>query len=204
MHRIQRLSTVTSVSPDAQPGPGTGPLIRVADLAARLGSGRPPVLLDVRWRLGGPPGIESYLAGHLPAACFVDLDHDLAGPPGSGAGGRHPLPAAGDFQAAMRRAGLGAGQVAVVYDDGDSTIAGRVWWLLRYFGHHQVAVLAGGPRAGGPAALPVTTDVPSPNPGDFAAGPAGGMPVLDDDGAARLARSGRLLDARAAERYRGE
>jgi len=196
---------VTGVSPGAaQPGPGTGPLISVAEIAAWLGSGRPPALLDVRWRLGGPPGIESYLAGHLPGACFVDLDQDLAGPPGSGAGGRHPLPAASVFQAAMRRAGLGAGQVAVVYDDGDSTIAGRLWWLLRYFGHHQVAVLDGGFRAWAAADLPVTSDVPSPDPGDFAAGAAAGMPVLDDDGAAALARSGRLLDARAAERYRGE
>ena len=196
---------MTSRSPGgAPPGPGTGPLISVADLAAWLGSDRPPALLDVRWRLGGPAGIESYLAGHLPGACFVDLDQDLAGPPGSGAGGRHPLPAAGVFEAAMRRAGLGADQAAVVYDDSDSTIASRVWWLLRYFGHHHVAVLDGGFRAWAAAGLPVATDAPSPDPGDFVAGAAGGMPVLDEDGAARLARSGCLLDARAAERYRGE
>ena len=196
---------MTSASPDAAPaGQGTGPLISPPELAAWLGSGGPQVLLDVRWRLGGPPGIESYLAGHLPGACFIDLDQDLAGPPGSGDGGRHPLPAANVFEAAMRRAGLRAGQAAFVYDDGDSTIAGRVWWLLRYFGHHQVAVLDGGFRAWAAADLPVTTDVPSPDPGDFAAGAAGGMPVLDDDGAARLARSGFLLDARAADRYRGQ
>ena len=96
----------------------------------------------------------------------------------------------------MRRAGLRAGQVAVVYDDGDSTIAGRLWWLLRYFGHDQVAVLDGGFRAWAAADLPVTTDVPSPDPGDFTVGAGGGMPVLDDEGAARLARSGFLLDAR--------
>ncbi len=196
---------MTSVSPGAAPpDPGSGPLISVTDLAAWLGSERPPALLDVRWRLGGPPGVDSYLAGHLPGACFVDLDRDLAGPAGSGGGGRHPLPAAGVLEAAMRRAGLGAGQAAVVYDDADSTVAGRVWWLLRYFGHHRVAVLDGGFLAWAAAGLPVTTDVPSPDPGDFTAGVAGGMPVLDDDGAARLARSGFLLDARAAERYRGE
>jgi thiosulfate/3-mercaptopyruvate sulfurtransferase len=196
---------VTTVSPDAAPpGPGSEPLISVTDLAAWLGSARRPALLDVRWRLGGPPGVESYLAGHLPGACFVDLDRDLAGPAGSGAGGRHPLPEAGVLEAAMRRAGLGAGQAAVVYDDADSTIASRVWWLLRYFGHHRVAVLDGGFLAWTATDLPVTTDVPSPDPGDFSAGAPGGMPVLDDDGAARLARSGFLLDARAAERYRGE
>lgn len=182
----------------------TGPLISAADLADRLQTARPPVLLDVRWRLGGPPGIESYLAGHLPGACFVDLDTQLAGPPGSGQGGRHPLPEPGVFEGAMRAAGLGAGQPAVVYDESDSTVAARLWWLLRYFGHHLVAVLDGGMRAWAAAGLPVTTEVRSPGPGDFSVGGSGGMRVLDDDGASRLARSGFLLDARAAERYRGE
>jgi thiosulfate/3-mercaptopyruvate sulfurtransferase len=181
-----------------------GPLISVAGLASRLGSAEPPVLLDVRWRLGGPPGIDSYLAGHLPAACFVDLDEALAGPPGSGAGGRHPLPQPGVFEAAMRAAGLRQGQLAVAYDEGDATIAARLWWLLRYFGHDRAAVLDGGLAAWAAAGLPVTTEVPDPQRGSFTAGPGGGMPVLDDAGAARIARSGILLDARVAERYRGE
>jgi len=182
----------------------TWPLVGAVELAGLLRSPAPPALLDVRWRLGGPPGLDGYLAGHLPGACYIDLDADLAGPPGSGSGGRHPLPAAGGFESAMRRAGLGSGQLAVAYDEGDSTIAARLWWLLRYFGHERAAVLDGGLRGWTAAGQPVTTRVPSPPPGDFAAGRAGGMPVLDDDGAARLARSGFLLDARAAERYRGE
>jgi len=177
------------------------PLIDQTELAAQLLSGQPPVLLDIRWRLGGPPGIDSYLAGHLPHACCVDLDQDLAGPPG--AGGRHPLPDPATFAAAMRTAGLRAGQPAVVYDDGDSTIAARGWWLLRYYGHDLVRVLDGGYRAWASAGLPVTTATPTPPPGDFRATP-GALPVLDHDDAARLARSGFLLDARAAERYRGE
>ena len=180
------------------------PLISVAGLASRLGSAEPPALLDVRWRLGGPPGIDSYLAGHLPGACFVDLDEALAGPPGSGAGGRHPLPEPAVFETAMRAAGLRQGQPAVVYDEGDATIAARLWWLLRYFGHDQVAVLDGGLGAWGAAGLPITTELPDPERGTFTAGPGGGMPVLDDAEAARIARSGFLLDARAAERYRGE
>ena len=184
--------------------PNTGPLIDVAGLASRLGSTDPPALLDVRWRLGGPPGIDSYLAGHLPRACFVDLDKALAGPPGSGAGGRHPLPEPAVFETAMRGAGLRQGQLAVAYDEGDATIAARLWWLLRYFGHDRVAVLDGGLAAWAAAGLPVTTEVPDPEPGSFTAGPGGGMPVLDNAGAARMARSGVLLDARAADRYRGE
>lgn len=177
------------------------PLIDVQSLSAELASGTPPVLLDVRWRLGGPPGIESYHAGHLPGAVFVDLDTDLAGPPGTG--GRHPLPDSASFGAAMRRAGVQAGYPIVVYDDGDSTIAARAWWTLRYFGHDRVRVLDGGFGAWAAAGLPVTTDDPSAAAGDFAAEP-GHLPVLDAAAAAALARSGVLLDARAGERYRGE
>lgn len=180
------------------------PLISVTGLASRLGSDDRPALFDVRWRLGGPPGIDSYLAGHLPGAYFVDLDQALAGPPGSGAGGRHPLPEPAVFESAMRAAGLHQGQLAVVYDEGDATIAARLWWLLRYFGHERVAVLDGGLAAWAAADQPVTTEVPDPGRGSFTAGPGGGMPVLDDVGAARIARSGFLLDARVAERYRGE
>jgi thiosulfate/3-mercaptopyruvate sulfurtransferase len=179
------------------------PLVSPEQLAAILaGQGAPPALLDVRWRLGGPPGIDAYLAGHLPGACFVDLDADLAGPPG--AGGRHPLPDPAAFEAAMRRSGLRAGQFAVCYDDAGGLVAARLWWLLRYFGHEQVAVLDGGYRAWQTAGLPVTTEVPDPAPGDWQPAGAGGMPVLDSAAAARLARAGVLLDARAGERYRGE
>ena len=179
----------------------TYPLVDVGSLASELAGGTPPVLLDVRWRLGGPPGIDSYRAGHLPGAVFVDLDADLSGPPGTG--GRHPLPAAADFQAAMRRLGVRTGYPAVVYDDGDSTIAARAWWTLRYFGHDQVRVLDGGFRAWAAAGQPVTTDEPGLAAGDFTA-VGGNLPVLDTAGAAALARSGVLLDARAGERYRGE
>jgi thiosulfate/3-mercaptopyruvate sulfurtransferase len=177
------------------------PLIDVADLAAALQGEAPPVLLDVRWRLGGPPGIESYHAGHLPGAIYVDLDTQLAGPPGEG--GRHPLPAVADFEAAMRAAGVRAGQPVVAYDDADGTIAARLWWMLRYYGHGHVQVLDGGFRAWAEAGQPVSTDDVAAAPGDFAAAP-GQMPVLDADGAAELARTGILLDARAPARYRGE
>ena len=158
-------------------------------------------MLDVRWRLAGPPAIDDYRVGHLPGAVFVHLDRDLAAPPG--AGGRHPLPTAADFTAAMRRAGVSATSPVVVYDDADATAAARAWWLLRYFGHESTAVLDGGYRGWVAAGLPVTTDVPTPEPGDFVATP-GGLPVVDADQAATLARRGVLLDARAAARYRGE
>jgi thiosulfate/3-mercaptopyruvate sulfurtransferase len=182
-------------------------LVSAGALAAELAKDPAPVLLDVRWRLGGPPGIDSYRRGHLPGAVFVDLDRDLAGPPGSA--GRHPLPDPAAFQAAMRAVGVSQGRPVVVYDDGDATIAARGWWTLRYFGHEDVRVLDGGYRAWAdadprtPGGREVTTVEPAPAPGDFIVSP-GHLPVLDAAGAQAAARAGLLLDARAGERYRGE
>jgi thiosulfate/3-mercaptopyruvate sulfurtransferase len=198
----QEPGTEPGTLPGPLPGDPLGPVISSDQLAALLATTDRPVVLDVRWRLGGPPGIGSYLAGHLPKACFIDLDKDLSGRPGKA--GRHPLPEPRVVQAAMRTAGLRSGQLAVAYDDGDSTVAARLWWTLRYYGHDQVAVLDGGYRGWCSAGLPLTRVVSRPEPGDFTITTSGQMPVLDDVQAAELARSGFLLDARAGERYRGE
>jgi thiosulfate/3-mercaptopyruvate sulfurtransferase len=181
-----------------------GLLVRPAVLAGEMAvepGPRGPVLLDVRWRLGGPPGIDLYREGHLPGAVFVDLDRDLAGSPGPG--GRHPLPDPAVFAAAMRTAGVSQRRPVVVYDDRDATAAARGWWLLRYHGHENVRVLDGGYQAWLAAGLPVSTSDPAGEPGDFTARP-GRMAVLDAAGAGSVARAGLLLDARAGERYRGE
>jgi thiosulfate/3-mercaptopyruvate sulfurtransferase len=103
----------------------------------------------------------------------------------------------------MRAAGVSSDGSVVVYDEADSTIAARAWWLLRYFGHDRVRVLDGGFAAWQAAGKPVSTQEVTVVPGDFAAEP-GHLPMLDADGAAELARSGILLDARAPARYRGE
>ncbi|MEU3274130.1 sulfurtransferase [Saccharomonospora sp. NPDC006951] len=179
------------------------PVISTTDLAA-LAAGEPstlPTVLDVRWRLGGPKGADSYRAGHLPGAVFVDLDTELAGAPG--AGGRHPLPEAAALQRVLRAAGVRSGGTVVVYDDGDGSVAARAWWLLRWAGHERVAVLDGGYAVWLEEGRPIDTGVPSPEPGDIVVRP-GGMPVLDADAAAETARAGVLLDARAPQRYRGE
>lgn len=174
-------------------------IISASHLASDLASGNPPVLLDVRWQLGGPPGRPDYDAGHLPGAVYVDLPTELAAPADEGTG-RHPLPDPGEFAAAMRRAGVSNDRGVVVYDGGQGWAAARAWWLLRWTGHRDVRVLDGGLAAWDG---PLTTDQPAPAEGDFTAKP-GGMPVLDADESAALARSGLLLDARAGERYRGE
>jgi thiosulfate/3-mercaptopyruvate sulfurtransferase len=190
------------VGPVGPVGPVVSPLVSTDELSRLLKSDDPPAVLDVRWRLGGPPGINSYLDGHLPTAMFIDLDTELSGP--AGTGGRHPLPDPATFASAMRTAGLHAGQLAVAYDDGDSTIAARLWWMLRYHGHQHVAVLDGGYKAWVVAGKPTSKVIRRPEPGDFTVTRTGGMPVLDTAGAAALARAGYLLDSRPGERYRGE
>lgn len=177
-------------------------LISVDELAARLDSGSPPVVLDVRWALGDPRGRDHYLAGHLPGAVYVDLETELASPP-SPQEGRHPLPAMENLQAAARRWGVRDGSSVVAYDDVGGTSAARAWWLLRWAGVGDVRLLDGGFGAWRASGRPVEDGPVHPAAGDVTLRP-GGMPVVDADEAAELARSGTLLDARAAERYRGE
>jgi thiosulfate/3-mercaptopyruvate sulfurtransferase len=141
-------------------------LLDCHDLAARLASSTPPIVLDVRWSLGGPPGVGDYRIGHIPGAQFVDLDLELSAPPGPG---RHPLPSAADFEAAMRRHGVSGTRPVIAYDASTGTSAARAWWLLRYFGHPDVAVLDGGFAAWTAAGLPVAA-------GDEPAGCCRGLP----------------------------
>ncbi|MGV9786765.1 sulfurtransferase [Streptomyces sp. NPDC003435] len=177
--------------------------ITAPELAQELAGPTPPTLLDLRWQLSAPdaPAFDAraaYEAGHLPGAVFVDLDRELAAPPGPR--GRHPLPDIAEFGAAMRRAGVSAGTPVVVYDGGQGWAAARAWWLLRATGHPNVRVLDGGLTAW---EGPLSTATPAPAEGDFEPLPEP-TGMLDADSAAALAGSGVLLDARAGERYRGE
>lgn len=178
-----------------------GPLIDATELAPLLGDA-PPLLLDVRWLLNDDSGHALYLAGHLPGAVWVDLDAELAGPPG--AGGRHPLPDPEVFGEAMRRVGVTADRPVVAYDGGSGLGAARLWWLLTDAGHPDVRVLNGGYPAWVAAGLAVETGEVAPARGDFRGVP-GGRRVVDADGVvAHLAASGAVYDVRAADRYRGE
>ena len=189
-----------------------GPLISVTELSELLGR---VSVLDVRYRMGGPPGPDEYAAGHVPGAAYVDLDTALAAPPGPR--GRHPLPELEVFQAAMRAAGVSGARPAVVYDDWQGRAAARCWWLLRWAGHPDVRVLDGGWAAWVAAEGEVSTSLDRQEvaldrqevalerqeAGDFTARP-GQLPTVEVDDVLGLAERGVLVDARNPERYRGE
>ena len=187
--------------------PSPAPLITAAELAGLLALAPParPVVLDVRYPGIGLPddGRDQYLAGHVPGAAYVSLDDALAAPHVPGVTGRHPLPEAAVLQAAMRAAGVSAARPVVVYDDWRSIAAARAWWLLRWAGHDDVRVLDGGWRAWRESGGDVETGEIRPETGDLVVEP-GGRAVVDAEGAERIAATGVLLDARPANRYRGE
>lgn len=174
------------------------PLITAAELSLVLGD---VAVLDVRYKMGGPPGGEEFVLGHIPDAQYVDLDKALAAEPGPR--GRHPLPDPEIFGAAMRWCGVFAELPVVVYDDWDGRAAARAWWLLRHHGHPDVRVLDGGWSAWVAAGGAVEEGMRFPMRGDFVPGP-GVLPVLEADDVLDLAARAVLVDARNPERYRGD
>jgi thiosulfate/3-mercaptopyruvate sulfurtransferase len=181
----------------------TTPLGTAAWLRERLGDPGLRVA-DCRYKLGEPgAGQVLWREGHIPGAAFLDLDRDLAGPPGER--GRHPLPDAETFEAAARRAGIGRDTLVVAYDEAAEGGAARLWWLLRHFGHDAVTVLDGGLRGWREEGGELRGGDEQIEPGDFHATAPAGTPAT----AAELARTAGsrppvLLDARVPERYRGE
>ena len=175
-------------------------LVTADELATELSRGRVRVL-DVQYNLRGIHGTELYAAAHVPGAPHLDLDTALAGPPG--VRGRHPLPEPSVLEAALRDCGVDDDDDLVVYDQQTSLASARAWWVLRWAGHPAVRVLDGGLAAWRRAGHPVTSEVPRPGRGSVTVRP-GSVPVLNAVGAADMARSGVLLDARTPERFRGE
>jgi thiosulfate/3-mercaptopyruvate sulfurtransferase len=151
--------------------------------------------VDCRWELGKPGrGRERYLAGHIPGASFLDVDEDLAAPPGPR--GRHPLPDSESFAQAASRVGIEAGVFAIAY--GNMGGAERLWWLLRHFGHDDCAVLdlegwLGPLRSGDEEIAPAA----------FAARPRSDDTIEADELASRLEEL-VVVDARLPARFRGE
>jgi len=153
-------------------------------------------VVDFRWSLLGGSGREAYARGHIPGSVFVELDAVT----GRSGGGRHPLPTGAQFEDEMRKAGISSNTRVVVYDDSGGSVASRLWFLLRWFGHDAQAVLDGGIGAWGGG---LEGDQPDVARGDFAAREPDRTRILDFEDVRRLTDT-LLLDARAGERYRGE
>jgi thiosulfate/3-mercaptopyruvate sulfurtransferase len=179
-----------------------GPVVSVDWLRSHLDEPSLRVA-DVRWALSGPSGRERYEGGHLPGAIFLDAEHQLASP-GEGPG-RHPVPTAAKLAAVLGAPGIGGEHVVVAYDDAGGSVAARLWWLYRHYGHDGAcAVLDGGIGAWTDAGLPLTTDRPAFPPASWTPGETRDDLVGTDDVARMIGGETLLLDARAGERYRGE
>src|SRR5690606_10811056 len=162
------------------------------------------IVADVRWSLAGPSGRALYDEGHIPGAHFVDLDRELAAPPGAGPG-RHPLPVAHDFARVLARLGVRRGSRVVAYDASGGAIAARLWWLLRYFGVGGGSVLDGGLGAWVAAGGALSRDEPASAQAPFLELEPDASLVVTAEEVERLRHDGRalILDARGRERYEG-
>lgn len=181
-------------------------LIQVDELAQHLGDAD-WALVDCRFSLADPEqGALDYRGRHIPGAVYAHLDRDLSGPVQPGRTGRHPLPDVAALAATLGRWGIDDGVQVVAYDAaGGALAAARLWWLLRWLGHDAVAVLDGGWPAWQAAALPTRGEVETRRPRPFVARPRPEL-IADADEVARLATDprARVLDARGADRFRGE
>lgn len=180
-------------------------LISIAALQARLG--QPGLrLLDCRFDLMNPAaGRQAWLGGHIPGAQYADLDQELAGPVRSDTG-RHPLPGVEDFARQLGRWGIGNDSSVVVYDGGSGAIAARAWWMLRWAGHDDVALLDQGFAGWTAQHAPVETGETAVARAAFNARPRMEWVLGTDELQGRLQRGalGNLIDARDAARFRGE
>jgi len=178
-------------------------LVSVDELGRR--EHRDWLIVDCRFSLADPgAGEAAYRAGHIPGAFYAHLDRDLSGPRTRGSG-RHPLPAPPQLVALFSRWGIRPSTRVVVYDDCGGMIAARLWWLLRWMGHHHSALLNGGIQAWQRAGLPLSTDIPDRASCAFQASPEK-MPVTTTSSLEQRLADSRcvLLDVRARQRYRGE
>ncbi len=182
-------------------------LITASELMALAASGQPLVVLDCGFDLAdATAGERAYAEGHLPQAHYAHLEQHLSGAK-TGRNGRHPLPSRAAFAQTLGGWGVAPGVQVVAYDNQALPYAARAWWLLRWMGHAEVAVLDGGRAAWQRAGGELVREAPTSRPAaPYPASAAPAMPSIEAD--ALLALLGqpqlRVFDARAGERFRGE
>ncbi len=181
------------------------PLIAASGLRALLADVPKPVVIDASFDLADTDaGERRFRASHLPGSHYLHLDRDLSAAK-TGRNGRHPLPDRAKFARTIGALGIAPGTQVVALDGQGGVYAARLWWMLRWLGHREVAVLDGGiaawQRAGGElTAAPTPTSTacaPYPDRPAFA-------PSIDAAGVAARPPRQAILDARSGERFRGE
>ncbi|ADJ65314.1 sulfurtransferase [Herbaspirillum seropedicae] len=168
------------------------------------------VIVDCRHDLANPDfGRQAYAAGHLPQARFAHLDELLSGPKTDAAGrfhGRHPLPDRQQFVQAMRALGINNDTQVVAYDAHGGMFAARLWWLLRWIGHSDVAVLDGGMAAWQAIGEPLSAETPAPATPGSIQDLTSLVQTVDAQALVENIKTQALqvIDARAPDRFRGE
>lgn len=164
------------------------------------------VIFDVRHALDNDSyGMEEYKKGHIPNAIFIPFEEILAGDIGEH-GGRHPLPDMKEFAYNMNKLGVDDESIVVAYDDGDLSMAGRLWFMLKYIGFQEAYVLLGGFKMWKSKNYPITTEVPEiVKGGDLSFNLQENMVAdVEDVKKAINNKNQVIVDSRVAERYRGE
>jgi thiosulfate/3-mercaptopyruvate sulfurtransferase len=159
-------------------------------------------VVDARWSTPARRGRDAYAEGHIPGAVYLDVTSDLADPESPVA---MQLAPAERFARAVGQAGIGDDTLVVAYDDAGGTVAARLWWALRCYGHDRAAVLNGGIRRWTSEGRPLTREEPANQPATFTPRPNPNLRCeLDDVLAAQRDPDVLILDARIAEQFRGE
>jgi thiosulfate/3-mercaptopyruvate sulfurtransferase len=184
------------------------PLISANTLTNLLAAGASVVVLDCSFDLADTEaGERSHLEGHIPGAQYIHLERDLSGPKTDAAGvfkGRHPLRSRSEYVQWMGRTGIAPGRLVVAYDRQGGMYAARAWWVLRWMGHADVAVLDGGLAAWQTAGGALTTEVSSPRVAPAYPDKAPALLTLGANALQSRLDEVTVIDARAPERFRGE
>ena len=179
------------------------PLVSCEQLAAHLNDPDWRIV-DCRHQLSDVGyGQRVYAEGHLPGAFFMHLDRDLSGAM-SGCNGRHPLPDPQVLAAKFGAIGISSRTQVVVYDDAEGMVSGRLWWMLRWLGHDNVAVLDGGFNRWVKEGRPLTRDIPVVLPTVFEVEQRDWVVTADEVLANIASPELVVVDARGPDRFRGE
>ena len=179
------------------------PLVSCEQLAAHLNDPDWRIV-DCRHQLSDVGyGQRVYAEGHLPGAFFMHLDRDLSGAM-SGCNGRHPLPNPQVLAAKFGAIGISSRTQVVAYDDAEGMVSGRLWWMLRWLGHDNVAVLDGGFNRWVKEGRPLTRDIPVVLPTVFEVEQRDWVVTADEVLANIALPELVVVDARGPDRFRGE